>query len=972
MKKWIIGLLIVILAFSTLSVSAFADGGGVDVSITVSESHTITFENADSPAQTINANVTISSTENIGYIQVTFSAPDGCTMGEAEKNNGGNEAWVATTGQYTYLDTTGKTELTLKIPVTVSYQAARKDQNLSITASVEEVRRPDETELTVGTVTDVTDLQVTHTNHDFDNGTRTKEPTCEQPGTLTRHCLCGETQDSEIPKNNHTWGDVSVNWSYENGVPTSVTASVTCSNSNCDLEASNNTETITVTGDKITKTTQTAANCTTPGTDRYTATIDAFQHATEKNNTTKSVDVDVPANGHKITFTSSAGDNKFDWTEVSNTEATATVTVKCENPNCDGGYGGDGKQVTVEGITFGTKDATCTQPGTVTFTGTVSIPDEKHADNKWELTDTHNKQVNALGHDWENATYNTPVWTGYTAATATLTCARNTEESCVLTVNGDISSEETKPASCTATGTKVYTATFDFSARTNGVVTTKTDTKEEGLSALGHQWAAAPVFKWTGSTSTDVNATATMACTRSGCDKGYDKTPLPMNVTVAQKSVTTPAKCDADGTAVYTATASHPEVGSETYTNDKEDVVLPKLGHDFADPKVTWAGDENNNYQGTKVTWTCKNDSGHTKVENATVKTETVQASYESDGKTTWTASVANVTVQSPDKIDPAKFDGTTANGGVKEKVLPMLKPTVTDPTTQTPTGVTVKNDDLPAASDIQTQVQNALQGSASGLDAELAAELEKQGSNTTTGMNVATNLVVTDAQSQKPEIPGTQSADIKKVYDIHIEVTVSGGGITGELKGRLEQITDPISFTVPKPDNGPIFRVMRYHDGQWQSIGFTVSGSSIVFSSDRFSEFAILSSNDLKNAAIDSIPDQTYTGSEIKPAVKVTINGGATELKEGTDYTVEYANNTNVGTATVTIKGIGNYTGSQTINFQIVEAASTSTGTGSTTSGTKTAPNTGDETPVALYAGILTLCAAGLAVIFTKRKKTR
>ena len=54
------------------------------------------------------------------------------------------------------------------------------------------------------------------------------------------------------------------------------------------------------------------------------------------------------------------------------------------------------------------------------------------------------------------------------------------------------------------------------------------------------------------------------------------------------------------------------------------------------------------------------------------------------------------------------------------------------------------------------------------------------------------------------------------------------------------------------------------------------------------------------------------YTGSEITPAV--TING----LVEGTDYEVTYSNNIDAGTATVTVTGIGNYTGTITKDFTI------------------------------------------------------
>ena len=53
-----------------------------------------------------------------------------------------------------------------------------------------------------------------------------------------------------------------------------------------------------------------------------------------------------------------------------------------------------------------------------------------------------------------------------------------------------------------------------------------------------------------------------------------------------------------------------------------------------------------------------------------------------------------------------------------------------------------------------------------------------------------------------------------------------------------------------------------------------------------------------------------------------VVIDGG-TVLTEGTDYTVAYENNINVGIATVTVTGIGHYTGTYTNTFPILPAAS-------------------------------------------------
>ena len=76
-----------------------------------------------------------------------------------------------------------------------------------------------------------------------------------------------------------------------------------------------------------------------------------------------------------------------------------------------------------------------------------------------------------------------------------------------------------------------------------------------------------------------------------------------------------------------------------------------------------------------------------------------------------------------------------------------------------------------------------------------------------------------------------------------------------------------------------------------------------------------------LEGAAFEGVQGRyAYTGSAIKPAPTVKV--GSTTLKSGTDYTLSYKNNTNAGTATVTITGKGNYTGTKSVTFKIVRKA--------------------------------------------------
>ncbi len=75
-----------------------------------------------------------------------------------------------------------------------------------------------------------------------------------------------------------------------------------------------------------------------------------------------------------------------------------------------------------------------------------------------------------------------------------------------------------------------------------------------------------------------------------------------------------------------------------------------------------------------------------------------------------------------------------------------------------------------------------------------------------------------------------------------------------------------------------------------------------------------------IQDTWIQDIPSVTYTGSAKTPSV--TVKDGDYTLVEDKDYTVTYSNNTNAGTATATVTGKGNYTGSVSKNFTINKAS--------------------------------------------------
>lgn len=77
------------------------------------------------------------------------------------------------------------------------------------------------------------------------------------------------------------------------------------------------------------------------------------------------------------------------------------------------------------------------------------------------------------------------------------------------------------------------------------------------------------------------------------------------------------------------------------------------------------------------------------------------------------------------------------------------------------------------------------------------------------------------------------------------------------------------------------------------------------------------ITAQQLKGGTV-TIPYESYTyrGRGIQPTVTVTKDGKT--LTKGKDYTVTYSSNTNVGTAKITVKGIGKYTGLLTKSFKV------------------------------------------------------
>lgn len=106
---------------------------------------------------------------------------------------------------------------------------------------------------------------------------------------------------------------------------------------------------------------------------------------------------------------------------------------------------------------------------------------------------------------------------------------------------------------------------------------------------------------------------------------------------------------------------------------------------------------------------------------------------------------------------------------------------------------------------------------------------------------------------------------------------------------------------------------------------GYAMIRGTGSYSNTKLVPFEITKTDIADGGTANNIADKTYTGDAFKPSPKVYYK--TTLLKKNVDYTISYANNTDAGTAKVTINGKRNYYGSFTKTFKINKADPTFTG---------------------------------------------
>ena len=148
-------------------------------------------------------------------------------------------------------------------------------------------------------------------------------------------------------------------------------------------------------------------------------------------------------------------------------------------------------------------------------------------------------------------------------------------------------------------------------------------------------------------------------------------------------------------------------------------------------------------------------------------------------------------------------------------------------------------------------------------------------------------------------------------------DFTISGGHVTiRTVADESAKWRSAVSSTMtPKLDD-----YTNYYWRAGKDATFTSSAATAYSFQTSHTYLEFSNSIPITSCTVDPIPNQTYAhGEELTP--EVTVKDGGVKLTQGTDYTVSYKNNVNAGKATVTITGIGEYGGTTSVTFTILQA---------------------------------------------------
>ena len=503
-------------------------------------------------------------------------------------------------------------------------------------------------------------------------------------------------------------------------------------------------------------------------------------------------------------------------------------------------------------------------------------------------------------------------------------CTSHTYGSAVITKQPTCTSEGTKTKTCTQCGATVtetiaklshsYTTTVVApTCTTDGYTLHKcsvcgTSYKDNTTKATGHSYGNSVVTKQPTCTSegtaiktcTKCNATVTETipktshkyadtvvaptCTTDGytlhkcsvCGTSYkDNTTKATGHSYGNSVVTKQPTCTSEGTAIKTCTKCNATV-TET---------IPKTSHKYAD---------------TVVAPTCTTD-GYTlhkcSVCGTSYKDNTTKATGHSYGNSVVTKQPTCTSEGTAIKTC------TKCNATVTEKLPAKGHTAVTDkgyPATCTTAGKTDGSHCSVCNTVIKVQtVINATGHKSSGWITDKAASIGVKGSK-------HKECTVCKKVLETAEIPALSRISISKA-----SVTLSTSTYAYDGKAKKPGVTVKLNGKTLK--NGTDYTVSYSNNTKVGTATVKITGKG-NYTGSVSKTFKI--KNNFKKATISGISNKSYTGKNITQSVTVKFSGKT--LKNGTDYTVSYSNNKNIGTATVKITGKGSYTGTITKTFKI------------------------------------------------------
>ena len=503
-------------------------------------------------------------------------------------------------------------------------------------------------------------------------------------------------------------------------------------------------------------------------------------------------------------------------------------------------------------------------------------------------------------------------------------CTSHTYGSAVIIKQPTCTAEGTKTKTCTKCGATVtetiaklshsYTATVVAPTCTaDGYTLHKcsvcgTSYKDNTTKATGHSFGNSIVTKQPTCTSegtaiktcTKCNATVTETipktshkyadtvvaptCTAGGytlhkcsvCGTSYkDNTTKATGLSYRNSVVTKQSTCTAEGTAIKTCTKCNATV-TET---------IPKTSHKYAN---------------TVVAPTCTAD-GYTlhkcSVCGTSYKDSTTKATGHSYGNSVVTKQPTCTSEGTAIKTC------TKCNATVTEKLPAKGHTAVTDkgyPATCTTAGKTDGSHCSVCNTVIKVQtVINATGHKSSGWITDKAASIGVKGSK-------HKECTVCKKILETAEIPALSRISISKA-----SVTLSTSIYAYDGKAKKPGVTVKLNGKTLK--NGTDYTVSYSNNTKVGTAKVTIKGKG-NYTGSVSKTYSI--KNNFKKATVSGISTKAFTGKNITQSITVKYNGKT--LKNGTDYTVSYSSNKNIGTATVKIAGKCSYTGTITKTFKI------------------------------------------------------